>query len=62
MKPQHGGVLKGFKKNLKKLKKKGMVGVAPGESFGPMQEQQQVQMTTFGDLKKTINSVINKEK
>lgn len=36
--PEYGGVAKGYKKKLKKLKKKGMVGVAPGETFGPMQE------------------------
>lgn len=36
--PEYGGVAKGYRKKLKKLKKKGMVGVAPGEAFGPMQE------------------------
>ena len=39
--PEYGGVAKGYKKKLKKLKKKGMVGVAPGEAFGPMQENNQ---------------------
>lgn len=33
--PEYGGVAKGYKKKLKKLKKKGMVGIAPGEGFGP---------------------------
>jgi hypothetical protein len=33
--PEYGGVAKGYKKKLKKLKKKGMVGIAPGETFGP---------------------------
>lgn len=36
--PEYGGVAKGYRKKLKKLKKKGIVGVAPGEAFGPMQE------------------------
>lgn len=36
--PEYGGVVKGYKKKLKKLKKKGMVGVAPGEAFGPAEE------------------------
>lgn len=37
--PEYGGVAKGYRKKLKKLKKKGMVGVAPGESFGPAEEE-----------------------
>lgn len=60
--PEYGGVAKGYKKKLNKLKKKGIVGVAPGEAFGPMQEQQQGQITTFGDLKKSINGIIRKQR
>jgi len=36
--PEYGGVVRGYKKKLKKLKKKGIVGVAPGEAFGPLEE------------------------
>lgn len=36
--PEYGGVAKGYKKKLKKLKRKGIAGIAPGEAFGPMQE------------------------
>lgn len=57
--PEYGGVAKGYKKKLSKLKKKGVVGVAPGETFGPMSEQQDIR--TFGELKKVINGVMKKE-
>ncbi len=35
MKPEYGGVAKGFKKKAKKLKKKGIAAAAPGETIGP---------------------------
>lgn len=46
-----------YKKAAKKL---GGIAAAPGETIGPLQEQ--LQLNTFGDLKKTISGVMNKEK
>jgi FKBP-type peptidyl-prolyl cis-trans isomerase 2 len=41
MKPEYGGVRKGFERNLKKLKKgmKGSVGISPGSSYGGIAEE-----------------------
>jgi hypothetical protein len=48
--PEYGGVVKGYKKKLKKLKNKGIVGVAPGEAFGPMQENLVLDENVITDL------------
>lgn len=62
--PEYGGVAKGYRKKSKKM---GGATLAPGESFGPgvgaLQEQAApLQFATFGDLKKAINTLINKER
>jgi predicted DNA-binding ArsR family transcriptional regulator len=55
--PVYGGVAKGYRKKLNKLKKKGMVGVAPGESFGPMQENTILNEFSYDDLKAAYEKI-----
>jgi hypothetical protein len=60
--PEYGGVAKGYKKKLRKLKKKGMVAIAPGEAFGPMQEGVLLDEAVLKDLFNKVKKFLQDSK
>jgi hypothetical protein len=60
--PVYGGVAKGYRKKLNKLKKKGMVAIAPGEAFGPMQEGVLLDEAVLKDLFNKVKKFLQDSK